>query len=285
MQSRGSEGKPAGSAVHYDIYPQIFEYLLDENMNYSSGVYPRGDEDLGEAQIHKMRAIANFTDLREDDEVLDLGCGWGGPGLYFAENYGCRVTGVNLSPVQRDYANAWAQRRGLAERFGVQVCDVHALPFADESFDKIMFLESIIHMPDKEKIFQNCFRLLKPGGRVFVQESCYDRGSLEGKYRADGGYLEFDEAFGGSTTMVSGGQMLSQMEEAGLLPLHLEEIGQDYVRTLSQWLRNLDANSEAMREISKEAYLMLRRYLMIALGTYRSRHTLCHQITAQKPKR
>ena len=52
------------SGVHYDTPPRIFELLLDRNMNYSSGVYPNGDEDLDSAQLVKMGKIARWLDLK-----------------------------------------------------------------------------------------------------------------------------------------------------------------------------------------------------------------------------
>ncbi len=284
MQALASESNP-DSAVHYDIAPEIFELILDKNMNYSSGVYRTKLESLDTAQELKMDQIAHVTGLTKGGRVLDVGCGWSGPALYFAENYGCDITGINLSKSQREHGLNWAKARNLEDRISIDVCNVANMPYEPESFDQIMFLESIIHMPDKEKIFQDCFKLLKPGGRIFVQESNYDRGSMTEKYRSDAGYKEFDLAFGYTTTMLSGGQMLCLMEEAGFLPLHLEDIGVDYTITLSQWLKNMDHHRDEIMAISKDNFLMLRRYLMLALNTYRTRHTLCHQITAEKPMR
>ncbi len=287
--ARQATAPPAASAeapdsgAHYDIVPGIFELLLDPNMNYSSGCYPAGDEDLEAAQEAKMAGIARFVELKPGARVLDIGCGWSGPALYFAEHYDCHVTGVTLSEAQRDYGLAWARRRGLEDRLTVDLHDVMALPYANESFDHVMFLESIIHMPEKAAIFARCHELLVDGGHVFIQESCYDRGSQRAKYRSDRGFGTVDQAFGYIMDLVSGGEMLCRLEEAGLVPKHLVDISADYVKTLTQWLGNLDHHAEAMRAISERAYTMLRRYLMIALATYRSGHTVCPQITARKP--
>ncbi len=270
------------SGVHYDIPPEIFQRLLDRNMNYSCGRYPSGDEDLDTAQICKMDGIVAATGIQAGARVLDIGCGWGGPALYLAERHGCHVTGINLSPVQRDHARAWARQRGLTDRVRIEVCDVLEMPFEDGSFDHILFLESIIHMEEKEQIFARCHRLLRPGGSVFIQESCYDRQSRAAGYRDDAGFREVDAAFGYTATMVSGAEMLRLLEEAGLAPMRMENISADYRRTLAQWLQRLDRFREEMNAISGEAWWMLRRYLMIALATYRSGNTLCHQITARK---
>lgn len=271
------------SAVHYDVPAGVFELLLDRNMNYSSGLYPTGGEDLHAAQVAKMERVAALLGLAAGDRLLDLGCGWCGPALYLAEHHGCRVTGVTLSPVQREHALAWASRRGLQDRLRVDVRNVMDLPYAASSFDHVIFLESIIHMPEKDALFRRCAELLRPGGRVLIQESCYDRESKRAEYLSHRGFDEVNRAFGYSSHLVSGGEMLSRLEEAGLVPVHLENISLHYVRTLSQWLSNLDTHAERMRAISERAYWMLRRYLMIALATYRSGHTVCHLITAEKP--
>jgi cyclopropane-fatty-acyl-phospholipid synthase len=240
----GAAATPASpdSGVHYDVPPGVFELLLDRNMNYSSGYYPRGDEDLDAAQVAKMERIAGALRLGSGDRL----------------------------------------RRGLEDAVRVDVRSVMDLPYADASFDRVTFLESIIHMPEKDALFRRCHELLSPGGRLLIQESCYDRESMRGTYLEHRGFDEVNRAFGYSSHLVSGGEMIRRLEEAGFLPLQLENISGHYVRTLSQWLQNLDARYEAMQAISPRAARMLRRYLMIALGTYRSGHTLCHLITAGK---
>jgi cyclopropane-fatty-acyl-phospholipid synthase len=284
QQGVTAEGQP-DSGVHYDLPPQVFELLLDRNMNYSSGWYASGEEDLDAAQEGKMARIANYAGLTAGARVLDLGCGWCGPALYFAQRYGCHVTGVTLSPVQREYALACAARRGLSDRLAVDQRNVLDLPYADATFDQVLFLESIIHMPEKAAIFSRCARLLRPGGRVFIQESNYDRASMRERYLASRGFEEVHRAFGYSSHMVSCGEMLMLLEEAGLVPESVEDISRHYLRTLSQWLGNLDLYAERMRAVSGRGYTMLRRYLMIALATYRAGGTVCHMITARKPLR
>jgi cyclopropane-fatty-acyl-phospholipid synthase len=274
--------RAAASGIHYDIPAGVFELLLDRHMNYSSAYYADND-DLDAAQETKMTRIARAVELKPGSRILDAGCGWGGPALFFAERYGCHVTGINLSPIQRDYALAWAARRGLGDRLTVEVRNVLEMPYQNESFDQILFLESIIHMPEKDAIFARCRELLKPGGYLFIQESHYDRASNRPRYLADRGFQEVNHAFGDTGDLLSGGEMLCRLEEAGLTPLQLENISHHYIRTLTHWLNNFDRHAAAMHAISGHATLMLRRYLMIALATYRAGHTVCYQITARKP--
>jgi len=281
----GPGARSRGSGVHYDIPPAVFEMLLDRNMNYSSGYYATGDESLDAAQEAKMARIAHYAGIRTGQRALDVGCGWCGPALFLAEHFGCHVTGVTLSAAQREYALAWADRRGLKDRLTVELRNVMDLPYADGTFDQVLFLESIIHMPEKAAIFARCEKLLRPGGRIFIQESNYNRASMRERYLADRGYVEVDQAFGYTSHMVSAGEMLMFLEEAGLAPEWVEDISAHYVRTLSQWLGNLDLHASRMSAVSRQAYTMLRRYLMIALATYRAGGTVCHMITARKPLR
>lgn len=284
-ERRAETASPAtpDSGVHYDAPPRLFELLLDRNMNYSSGYYPRGDESLDASQLAKLEHVARSLGLAGGDRLLDVGCGWSGPALYYAEHHGCRVTGVTLSAVQRDYGLAWAARRGIQDAYRVDVRSVTQLPYPDASFDHVIFLESIIHMKDKAAIFERCLKLLRPGGRILVQESCYDRESMQAQYLSDRGFAEVNRAFGFTGDMVTGGEMVRRLEQAGFHPLSLENVSSHYVRTLSQWLCNLDAHADEMQAVSRSAYRMLRRYLMLALATYRAGHTLCHIVTATRP--
>lgn len=271
------------SGVHYDIAPEVFELLLDANMNYSSGIHEDGDPDLDRAQEAKMHRIARICGFRSGDRVLDLGCGWSGPAAWFAKEYGVHVTGLNLSEEQRAYGLERAARMGVADRLEVVVARAQEADFPDASFDHCIFLESIIHMDEKDDIFAMCARVLRPGGTVFVQESNYDRQSRRDKYRSDRGFSEVDQAFGGTATMCSAGRMFEHMEEAGLVPCHLEDISAHYRVTLAQWLANLDRHEAGMKALDARAHTMLRRYLMIALATYRAGGTVCHMMAARKP--
>ncbi len=277
-----AQGQPIDSRVHYDTDPRVFELMLDRNMNYSSGYYPTGNEDLDAAQIHKMRKIAAICGMQPGDRLLDVGCGWSGPLMYFVEHYGCEGTGLTTSEVQRNWAIRAAHSRGIGQRTRIEVCHVLEAAFAEASFDQVIFLESIIHMPEKEQIFAFCQKILKPGGILFVQESCYDRNSLTGEYRSDRGFQAVDHAFGYTGSMVSGGEMLRLMEEASMLPVYLENISVHYQKTLSQWAENLDRHQNELKQAAGDFFILFRRYIMLAIATYRAEKTLCHMMAVQK---
>ena len=76
------------------------------------------------------------------------------------------VTGISTSPVGVELARSRAKERGLSERARFEVRDAmqNGLPFG--SFDRVFALESAHLMPDKESLFRECLRVLRPGGKL-----------------------------------------------------------------------------------------------------------------------
>ncbi|MGM0401721.1 MAG: SAM-dependent methyltransferase, partial [Chloroflexota bacterium] len=106
---------------HYDTDPRVFQFFLDEKMNYSSAYFPEGTEDLDKAQEKKLDLIAEKIDLRPEDALLDVGCGWGNALLYYADHYGCRATGLTLAGNQAALIEEKAAEAGLAGQVSVVV--------------------------------------------------------------------------------------------------------------------------------------------------------------------
>src|SRR5215813_1849412 len=79
--------------------------------------------------------IARLLEARATDHVLDIGSGIGGPARYFATHFGCRVTGIDLTPEFCEVARHLTHALGLDDRVAVEVGTALAMPFADRSFD------------------------------------------------------------------------------------------------------------------------------------------------------
>ncbi len=104
-------------AHHYDLDGRLYSLFLDADRQYSCAYFERPNQSLDDAQLAKKRHLA--AKLRLDDRtsaVLDIGCGWGGLGLYLAEFCGADVTGVTLSQEQHAIANERAAERGLSDQ-------------------------------------------------------------------------------------------------------------------------------------------------------------------------
>src|SRR6185295_12713885 len=103
-------------AHHYDLDGRLYSLFLDADRQYSCAYFETPETSLDDAQLAKKRHIAAKLRLGHDQTVLDVGCGWGGLGLYLAELGGASVTGVTLSSEQHAIANERAAEKNLSQR-------------------------------------------------------------------------------------------------------------------------------------------------------------------------
>src|SRR5437879_6200225 len=101
-------------ARHYDLDGRLYSLFLDADKQYSCAYFETPDASLDDAQLAKKRHLAAKLLIGHGDRVLDIGCGWGGLGLYLAEMTGADVTGITLSTEQLQVANARAAEKKLA---------------------------------------------------------------------------------------------------------------------------------------------------------------------------
>lgn len=158
----------------YDASSGLWEQIWGEHMHHGYyGADGRQKKDRRQAQIDLIEELLQWAKVESAENILDVGCGIGGSTLYLANRLNAKATGITLSPVQATRAKQRAQDIGLSARTDFQVADAQAMPFADDSFDLVWSLESGEHMPDKTKFLQECYRVLKPGGRLIMVTWCH----------------------------------------------------------------------------------------------------------------
>jgi SAM-dependent methyltransferase len=119
--------------------------------------------------------LASAAELETSTRVLDVGCGIGGPARSLAATFGCRVTGVDLSPDFIQAANYLTTRCGLSDRVTFQVGDALHLPFEDASFDAVFLEHVAMNIEDRAALYAEVHRMLAEGGR-FVSYDLVLRG-------------------------------------------------------------------------------------------------------------
>jgi tocopherol O-methyltransferase len=158
----------------YDDSSALWEKTWGEHMHH--GYYGNDGQqkkDHRQAQIDLIDELIKWGELASAADILDVGCGIGGSSLYLAEKFNARVVGITLSKYQVERAKERASEKGLASCVHFQVADGLNPPFPDESFDVIWSLESLEHIPEKATFMENCYRLLKPGGKLIVATWCH----------------------------------------------------------------------------------------------------------------
>lgn len=113
--------------------------------------------------------------LKEGDKVLDIGCGIGGSAFYMARTHKVDVHGIDLSANMISIANEYRKEMEDSVRKNVtfEVSDITKKTFEPETFDVVYSRDSILHIRDKAQLFANCFKWLKPGGRLMISDYCH----------------------------------------------------------------------------------------------------------------
>jgi SAM-dependent methyltransferase len=119
-----------------------------------------------EATVEMADALA----VRASDHILDVGSGIGGPARYFANRFGCRVTGIDLTAEFCEVARELTRITGLDGRVGFVDGDALAMPFANASFDGAFSMNVSMNIADKAALYREMHRVLKAGGWLVLSE-------------------------------------------------------------------------------------------------------------------
>lgn len=112
------------------------------------------------------RQLAEFAGLKPGEAVLDIGCGIGGPSRVLAAEFGCKVTGIDLTPEFIEAAQTLSERCGLADQIQFDTGDALDLPYRDATFDVAWTQHVVMNIRDRARFYQEAARVLKPGGRL-----------------------------------------------------------------------------------------------------------------------
>lgn len=177
--------------------------------------------------------IAGLMRAGPADHILDIGSGIGGPARYLANRFGCRITGIDLTPEFCDVARHLTHLLDLEERITFKVGDALAMRFADASFDGAYSMNVSMNIADKDTFYREIHRVLRPGAWLVLSEVA----------KGEGGELDYPTPWAASAYT----SFLSTPEDTrrGLL-----EAGFDVIRLRStlEEARAFGARSRAMVE-------------------------------------
>jgi tocopherol O-methyltransferase len=161
---RGSHVPPvAAIARHYDSLDFFYRDIWGEHVHH--GLWLTGRESPSQATEQMSRHVLGRLQLRPGARLADIGCGYGATARLAAEAYGARVVGFTISAAQKTYADAQGVAQGAVE---VRLQDWAAATEPEGSYDAVLSLESIEHMPDRARFAEQARRVLRPGGRMVV---------------------------------------------------------------------------------------------------------------------
>jgi len=254
---------------HYDLDNELFLSFLDPYNQYSCA-YFNGVDDLNKAQLNKLELICRKLAISTGDHVLDIGFGWGGLAKYVAENYGCTVTGVNISGEQIRYAKEFCNGLpiNILER---DYRDVGG------TFDKIVSVGMFEHVGVKNyrTFMEVAHRCLRDGG-IFLLHTI---GGNESKIKSDPWITKYIFPNG----MLPSIAQISKAVEGLFVVEDLHNLGPHYDKTLMAWNHNFQDAWPKLREKFDDRFKrMWEYYLLSCAGAFRARDIQLWQIVLTK---
>ena len=162
-------------AVHYGT-DGLLDRILEALTRAGKHIDKLSINDLGLVdEFHSRRRLATEDLARmlapvATDHVIDIGSGIGGPARYLAATYGCRVSGVDLTPEFVGTATGLTGLVNLTNRVDFRQGSALALPFPDARFDLAWSQNVAMNIQDRPRYYAEMRRVLKPGGRLAIQD-------------------------------------------------------------------------------------------------------------------
>ncbi len=266
--------------------PEVVDHYGAHYRDFTADVYGEVrreafGEDIGQNSwltLDELERFGSRLELRPSARLLDIACGSGGPALHLARLTGCEVVGVELYEEAVANGNRLARDAGLQIQANfVQADASRPLPFEGDSFDAILCIDSINHLPDRARVLADWARVLRPGGRLLFTDPVTVTGILgsdEIAVRTSIGYFLF----------VPPGENEQLLTEAGLTVLAVEDATDQLAEVARRRHDARAKHSEAVRQVEgDEAFEGRQRFFDIVATLARERRLSRFVYVAEQP--
>ena len=248
---------------HYDLGNDFYEMWLEPTLTYSCAYFETPEDTLEQAQINKVHHILDKLFIKENETLLDIGCGWGTLMFTAAKEYNLKTTGITLSEEQYNHITKKIKEEHLEDQCRVLLMDYRELKV--ETFDHITSVGMFEHVgsDNLEGYFKVVKNLLNPKGTALIHGISRQQGGATNawinKYIFPGGYVP------GVTELVD------NITKNDLQLIDLESLRRDYQLTLEHWTKNFHAVQDKVTEkMGDSFYRMWDMYLQACAASFES---------------
>ncbi len=262
-------------AHHYDVSDDLYFLFLDPLKQYSCGYFKSEKDTLEQAQVNKINHIVKKLDIRTNQKVLDIGCGWGYLTIEIAKQHKCHVTGITLSENQHKFAINKVKELNLTNQVEIKLIDYREIK---EKYDRIVSVGMFEHVGRKfyNLFFKKIANILNNEGVALL----HTIGSVDAprdpqpwitKYIFPGGYTP-------SLSEIAG-----PIEKSGLIISDLEVLKIHYAQTLRHWKERFIQNkAKVLKMFDEKFFRMYEFYLTSCESAFKYGDQVVYQIQLSK---
>ena len=244
-----AEGSRDLMKIQYDLPQVMLNTMLGNGKliypKYSMGLWEKGASNLEQSQMHMIDDVIEKLEIKDGDNILDFGCGWGCVPNYILSKFpNVRFTGLNLSHEQCEYMRDKMQDPDSylsSGRFTLHEGDLNDARF-EEKFDKILSIGVFCHVGNLTKTFQKLASFLKDNGKVFIHIiTVRIPNNMSSVYTHK--YIFPHGRYWNNDAVPSHNQHLKTIERWYIN-------GSNYSKTLANWLHNFDENQASIKDLN-----------------------------------
>ena len=263
-------------SYHYDLGNKFYSYWLDKSMTYSSAIFLKSADDLETAQTNKYKKLAELVSVKDGDNILEIGCGWGGFSEFLGKEYDCNITAITISKEQYNFAKKRIKKAHLENKIDIKFCDYRNI---DGKFDKVLSIE-MFEAVGKEywnKFFSKIRKVLNPDGKVGLQLITIDD-KIYDVYKNNPDFIQKYIFPGG---MLPSFKILRNVATKNYFKVeNVNSFSDDYAKTLNIWNKRFNNNWKKIEDLGfDETFkLMWNYYLSYCEGGFLSNNIDLKQI-------
>ncbi|HKG06854.1 MAG TPA: cyclopropane-fatty-acyl-phospholipid synthase family protein [Pedobacter sp.] len=235
---------------HYEVPTEFYRYCLGRHLKYSSGYWNIGVKDIDTSEADMLELTCNRADLKEGQDVLELGCGWGSLSLYMSAKFpSSRFTVVSNSKTQKAYIDQTAKDRQISN-LTVITADMNTFQIAQQ-FDRVVSVEMFEHMRNYKLLLEKVSSFLKEGGKLFVHIFTHHTLSYKFEVKDETDWMSRYFFTGG---IMPSNHLLFYFNDDLTVDQHWVVNGTHYSKTSEAWLKNMDAHKEKIMPLFEQTY-------------------------------
>ena len=159
-------------------HKKVISYFKESKLGYDIvlggvkhfGFYPDKTNNISEKKAQELMQdlLAERLEIKNNQFILDAGCGQGFASTYLVKKYNCRVIGITIVPFEIMKARRLAEKLMVSSQIEYRLMDYSNTEFEDNTFDSIYAMESLVHSPDANATLKEFLRILKPEGTLAI---------------------------------------------------------------------------------------------------------------------